>query len=281
MTELRQRMIEDMRLRGLAEGTQQVYLEAVKHLATHYSRSPDQLTEDEVRDFILHLTETRKLAKSTVRVHLFALKFLYRMTLKRDWPLLSLARVKKPNRLPVVLSREEARHLLSLIRRPQARGSWVVMYSCGLRISEATRLKPADIDSQRMIVCVHHGKGDKDRTVPLPRRTLELLRAYWVDHRPANSWLFPAQGTLNPIRTKAVATCLKAALHESGIKKPATCHTFRHSYATHLLEARESLRTIQALLGHRALKSTMVYVHLTAATMEQVHRTINNLMADL
>ncbi len=281
MTELRQRMIEDMRLRGLAESTQQVYVEAVKHLATHYSRSPDQLTEDEVRDFILHLTETRKLAKSTVRVHLFAIKFLYRMTLQRNWPVLSLARVKKPNRLPVILSRKEARRLLALIRRPQARMSCVMMYSCGLRISEATRLKPADVDSGRMVVCVRHGKGDKDRTVPLPRRTLELLRAYWVEHRSANSWLFPAQGTLNPINTKAVATCLKAALHESGIKKPATCHTFRHSYATHLLEARESLRTIQALLGHRALKSTMVYVHLTAATMEQVHRTINSLMADL
>ena len=281
MTELRQRMIEDMRLRGLADGTQQVYLEAVKHLARHYSRSPDLLTEDEVRDFLLYLIETRKLAKSTVRIHLFALKFLYRMTLKRDWPLLSLARVKKTNRLPVVLSREEARRLLSLIRRPQARMSCVMMYSCGLRISEATRLKPSDIDSGRMAVCVRHGKGDKDRTVPLPRRTLELLRAYWVEHRPANSRLFPAQGTANPIRTKAVGTCLKAALHESGIKKPATCHTFRHSYATHLLEARESLRTIQALLGHRALKSTMVYVHLTSATMEQVHRTINKLMADL
>ena len=281
MTELRQCMIQDMRLRGLAEGTQKVYLEAVKHLAAHYSRSPDLLTEDEVRDFLLYLIETRKLAKSTVRIHLFALKFLYRMTLKRDWPVLSLARVKKPNRLPVVLSREEARYLLSLIRRPQARMSCVMMYSCGLRISEATRLKPADIDSERMVVCVRHGKGDKDRTVPLPRRTLDLLRAYWAEHRPANGWLFPAQGTLNPINTKAVATGLKAALHESGIKKPATCHTFRHSYATHLLEARESLRTIQALLGHRALKSTMVYVHLTAPTMEQVHKTINNLMADL
>jgi len=122
-----------MRLRGLAEGTQQVYVEAVKHLAVHYSRSPDQLTEDEVRDFILHLTDTRKLAKSTVRVHLFALKFLYRMTLQRNWPVLSLARVKKPNRLPVILSREEARHLLALIRRPAARMSCVMMYSCGLR----------------------------------------------------------------------------------------------------------------------------------------------------
>ena len=157
----------------------------------------------------------------------------------------------------------------------------VMMYSCGLRVSEATRLKPSDIDSRRMVVCVRHGKGDKDRTVPLPQRTLELLRAYWAEHRPAIAWLFPAQGSPNPIRTKAVATCLKAALHESGIKKPVTCHTFRHSYATHLLEARESLRVIQALLGHRSLKSTMVYVHLTSATMEQVHKTINNLMAGL
>ena len=186
MTELRQRMIEDMRLRGLTEGTRQVYLQAVKHLAAHYGRSPDLLTEDEVRDFLLYLTETRKLAKSTVRIHLFAIKFPYRMTLQRNWPVLSLARVKKPNRLPVVVSREEARHLLSLIRSPQARMSRVMMYSCGLRISEAIRLKPIDIDSQRMVVCVRHAKGDQDRTVPLPRRTLDLLRGYWVEHRPAN-----------------------------------------------------------------------------------------------
>ena len=139
MTELRQRMIQDMRLRGLAEGTQQVYIEAVKHLAAHYNRSPDHRTEEEVRDFFLHLIETRKLAKSTVRVHLFAFKFLYRMTLQRDWPLLSLARIKKTNRLPVVLSRAEARHLLSRIRRPQARMSCVMMYSCGLRIRRLPR----------------------------------------------------------------------------------------------------------------------------------------------
>ena len=157
MTELRQRVIEEMRLRGLAEGTQQVYVEAVKHLAAHYSRSPDQLTEEEVRDFILHLTETRKLVKSTVRVHLFALKFLYRMTLQRDWRLLSLACMKKSTRLPVILSREEASHLLSLIRRPAARMSCVMMYSCGLRISEATRLKPSDI-ANSWIISIDNGR---------------------------------------------------------------------------------------------------------------------------
>lgn len=280
MTELRKRMIEDMRLRGLTEGTQGVYVDAVKHLAQHYSRSPDQLTEEEVREFFIHLTQTRKLAQSTVRVHLFAIKFLFRMTLKRDWPLLSLVRVKKPKRLPVILSRQEVWHLLQLIQRPEARMSCTMMYACGLRVSEAVRLQAPDIDGRRMVVCVRGGKGDKDRTVLLPRRVLELLRAYWAEHQP-DPWLFPSRGGRTPISHKAVSTCLNRALHQSGIKKPVSCHTLRHSYATHLLEAHTNLRIIQALLGHRSLKSTMVYLHLTQVLMEDAHKTINDLMAGL
>jgi len=280
MTELRQRMIEDMRLHGLAEGTQRVYVDAVTQLAEHCKRSPDRLTEHEVREFFIYLTEKKKLARSTVRVHLFAIKFLYRMTLKRDWALLNLVRIKKPKRLPVVLSRQEVSRVLGLIRRPQARMSCLMMYTCGLRVSEAIRLRAADIDSQRMVVCVRRGKGDQDRYVPLPRRTLAILRAYWAEHRPAR-WLLPSRSGRNPISRKAVGMCLKAALAESGIKKPASCHTLRHSYATHLLEAGVNLRAIQAFLGHRSLKSTMVYVHLTQPLMNEVHKTINNLMADL
>lgn len=280
MTELRKRMIEDMRLRGLAEGTQRVYVEAVKHLAQHYNRSPDQVTEEEVREFFIHLTQTRKLARSTVRIHLFAIKFLYRMTLQRDWPLLSLVRIKKPKRLPVILSRQEVWRLLQLIQRPEARMSCTMMYACGLRISEAIRLQAPDIDGHRMVVCVRGGKGDKDRTVLLPQRVLELLRAYWAEHRP-DPWLFPSRGGRTPISRKAVATCLKSALHQSGIKKSVSCHTLRHSYATHLLEAHTNLRIIQALLGHRSLKSTMVYLHLTRVLMEDAHKTINDLMAGL
>lgn len=280
MTELRKRMIEDMRLRGLTEGTQRVYVDAVKHLARHYNRSPDQLTEEEVREFFIHLTQTRKLARSTVRVHLFAIKFLCRMTLKRDWPLLSLVRVKKPKRLPVILSRQEVWRLLQLIQRPEARMSCTMMYACGLRVSEAVRLQAPDIDGRRMVVCVRGGKGDKDRTVLLPRRVLELLRAYWVAHRP-DPWLFPSRSGRTPICHKAVSMCLKRALHQSGIKKSVSCHTLRHSYATHLLEADTNLRIIQALLGHRSLKSTMVYLHLTQVLMEDVHKTINDLMAGL
>jgi site-specific recombinase XerD len=280
MTELRQRMIDDMRLHGLSEGTQRVYVDAVKHLAEHYNRSPDQLTENDLRGFFLHLTQTKKLARSTVRVHLFAIKFLYRRTLKRDWALLSLLRVKKPNRLPVILSFQEVQRLLSLIRRPQALMSCMMMYACGLRVSEAVRLQASDIDSQRMVVRVRHSKGDKSRYVPLPKRTLTRLRSYWAEHRPA-SWLFPSHSGRTPINRKAVGACLKAALMESGINKKASCHTLRHSYATRLLEAGVNLRVIQALLGHRSLKSTMVYVHLTPAIMKEVHEVINNLMADL
>jgi site-specific recombinase XerD len=279
MTELRQRMIEDMRLHGLSEGTQQVYVRAVRHLAEHYKRSPDQLTENELRQFFIHLIQ-KKLARSTVRVRLFAIKFLYRTTLKRDWALLSLVRVKKPQRLPPILSPQEVWRLLQLIRRPQAQMSCMMMYACGLRVSEAIRLRASDIDSQRMVVCVRHGKGDKDRQVPLPERALTRLRAYWAVHRPA-SWLFPSRNGRIPINRKAVGVCLKAALKESGIDKKVSCHTLRHSYATGLLEAGVNLRVIQALLGHQSLKSTMVYVHLTPAVMKEVHKTINELMADL
>ncbi len=230
MTELRQRMIEDMRLHGLTEGTQRVYVEAVKHLAAHCNQSPDQLTEDQVREFFLHLTQNRKLAQSTVRVHLFAIKFRYRRTLKHDWPLLSLVRVKKPQRLPVILNRQEIRRLLQLIRRPQARMSCMMMYTCGLRVSEAVRLQVPDLDGRRMVVCVRGGKGDKDRTVPLPQRALGLLRAYWAEQGPAGPWLFPSRSGHQPVSSDAVRACLKAALRQSGINKPVSCHTLRQHH---------------------------------------------------
>ena len=277
MTELRQRMIEDMRLHGLAKSTQHVYVEGVKHLARHYNRSPDQLTERELRAFFIHLIEERKLAPSTVRVHVYAIKFFFRMTLKRDWALLNLLRVKRPRRLPVVLSVEEVWRLLDRIRRPQARMSCIMMYVCGLRVSEATHLRTSDIDSQRMVVWVRGGKGDKDRAVPLPKRALTLLRPYWTEHRPAQ-WLFPSRTGRTPIHPKVTGAGLKAALEGSGINKRVSCHTLRHSYATHLVEAGVNLRVVQALLGHRSLKSTMLYVHLTPPIMEGARKTINDLM---
>lgn len=278
MTKLRRRMIEDMQLHGLLPGTQQTYLDAVKNLAKHYNRPPDLISENEVRKFFVYLTKTRRLAPSTVRVHLFAIKFLYARTLHRNWPVLQLIRVKRTKKLPVVLSPDEVRHLLNRVRRLEARMSLTLMYACGLRVSEATHLRASDIDSQRMVVDVRGGKGNKDRQVPLPRRTLEQLRAYWMERRP-QTWLFPDATGLVPIGSGSVRRCLQAAARQSEVKKQVSCHTLRHSYATHLLDKGVDIRVIQGLLGHRSIKSTFIYLHLTESRMKQVHGVLDDLMA--
>lgn len=280
MTTLRRRMIQDMRLRGLAEGTQRTYVEAVRNLARHFNRSPDKLTEDDIRQFFVHLTETRRLANSTVHVHLFAIKFLFRHTLRRPLPVLDLIRAKRRKKLPVVLSRREVRQLLAHIRRPPARMSASMMYTCGLRVSEAIHLRAEDIDSQRMVVCVRNGKGGKDRYVPLPRRTLQVLRAYWREHRP-EYWLFPDRSGHKPILRNAVLRCIRAAAHDANLTKRVSCHTLRHSYATHLLEYGVDLRSIQGLLGHQSIRSTIVYLHLTQRARNNLQRSLDDLMADL
>ena len=280
MTELRRRMIQDMRLHGLAVGTQRTYVDAVKALAKHYNQPPDQLTENHIREFFVYLTETRRLAASTIRVYLFAVKFLYRMTLKRHWPVLDLIRIRRPKTLPTVLSRAEVRQLLRHIRRPVARMSATLMYSCGLRVSEAVGLRAEHIDSRRMVVCVRNGKGAKDRYVPLPKRTLGLLRTYWREHRP-KTWLFPSSTGRGPISPNSVRKAIKGAIRDGGLAKDASCHTLRHSYATHLLEDGLELRLIQGFLGHQSIKTTARYAHLTTRAIRIVKGLIDRLMADL
>lgn len=277
MTPLRERMIEDMRLVGLSEGTQRVYVDAVGHLARRYSRSPQELTEEQVRAYVMELSG-RGLAASTVRVHLFALKFLYLKTLQRDWSLLKLYRIKKTRRLPIVLGREEVWRLLSRLRRSDIRMCATLMYACGLRVSEAARLRVDDVDGQRMVVWVRRGKGDKDRQVPLPSRTLESLRQYWRECHPPQPWLFPGPAGTAPMDRSVLDRALRGARQKSGIRKRASCHTLRHSYATHLLERGVDLRTIQGLLGHASIKSTIVYLHLTQGVMSNVRQTINELI---
>lgn len=277
MKDLKQRMIKNMKLRGLASGTQARYLEAIKALAKHYNRRPDEITEEQIQDYLLYLTETRKFAKSTFKVHLFAIKFLYQTTLGREWRVLKLTRVRTDKRLPIILSREEVWSLLDRVRRPQAKMSLTLMYACGLRVSEAVNLRIEDIDSQRKVVWVRNGKGEKDRSVPLPTETLAQLRAYWAQYRPKR-WLFPSQRGTSPITSGAARRCLQAALWQSGIRKHVTCHTLRHSYATHLLEAGVHLRAIQALLGHRSLKTTFIYMHLSQSTMADLQTKINTIM---
>ena len=280
MTELRRRMIQDMQLRGLAPGTQRVYIEGVKALAGHYNRPPDQLTEQHVRRFFLHLITTRKLAQSTVSLYFYAIKFLYRHTLARQWPLFNLMRFKRVRRLPVILSPDEVRRLIAHIRRPPARIAVVIMYSCGLRVAEAVALQAQHIDSARMNILVRNGKGGKDRNVPLPTRTLELLRDYWRKHRPG-PWLLPAADGKSPISPNAVRKCIKAAAIDAAIAKKVSCHTLRHSYATVLLENHFDLRLIQGFLGHASIKTTTLYTHLTTRGVDSVRRSIDAVMADL
>jgi len=277
MKDLKDRMLEDMKLRSLAPGTQTGYLDAVTALSKHYHRPPDELSQEQIREYLLYLIETRKFARSTFKIHLSALKFLYRRTLGQPWPVLELPRIKTQRKLPVVLSREEVWLLLDRVRRPQARMSLILMYTCGLRVSEALHLRIEDIDSPRMVVWVRNGKGDKDRSVPLPQQTLAQLRAYWAQYRPA-TWLFPSKTGATTICSCEVRRCLKAALWETPIRKKVSCHTLRHSYATHLLEAGVHLRAIQALLGHRSLKTTFIYLHLTQSTMADVQIQVNKVM---
>jgi site-specific recombinase XerD len=278
MTELRRRMIEDMCLRGLKKATQRTYVDAVANLARYFKRSPDQVTEEELRRFFVSLTRWR--AKSTVRVHLFAIRFLYRYTLGRPSSTLDLIRVKRDRTLPAVLSHDEVRQLLARIRRPEARIAALLMYSCGLRVSQAIHLKVADVDSHRMVLCVRHGKGGQQQYVLLPQRTLELLRAYWLEHRPTD-WLLPDQTGRSPIRREAVLKAIVPAAQEAHLTKHVSCHTLRHSYATGLLEDGMDIRFIQGLLGHHSIRSTATYAHLTSGAMKSIQATLNNRMANL
>jgi len=277
MEDIRQRMIEDMKLRGLSPCTQATYLEAVKVLARHYNSRLDEITKEQVRDFLLYLLDSKGYAKSTYKVYLSAIKFLYLNTLDRQWRFLPLTRVNPEKKLPIVLSREEVWSLLDIVRRDKPRMSLILMYTCGLRVSEAVHLRPQDIDSQRMVLWVRKGKGGKDRSVPLPNYTLAQLRTYWLKYKP-KKWLFPSEHSISAITKSCVQRCLTATLRRSNIRKNVNCHTLRHSYATHLVEAGVHLRMIQSLLGHKSLSSTFIYIHLSQSTRLEVQTKIDRLM---
>jgi len=279
MTELRRKMTEDMQLRGYAEKTRKSYIDAVKGLAKFYHKSPDQLGEEEIRNFFLYLINEKRAARSTVTIYLCGIKFFYEKTLGRDWLVFDLIRPKTRVKLPVVLAPEEVHHLLSLVEDPMKRMALRMIYSCGLRLSEGTHLQVADIDSKRMLVHVRNGKGGKDRYVPLPEKTLEYLRAYWAAFRP-RPWLFPAHNG-KVLSDSSLQKTFKTVVRQSDIEKNVSIHSLRHSYATSLLESGIDLRTIQETLGHKSPATTSVYTHLTAKTVGKLHATINNLMSKL
>ena len=279
MTELRSRMIQDMQLHGLAARTRQSYVDAVKGLARFYQRSPDRLSEDEIRSFFLHLINEKGAARSTVTIYLCGIKFFYETTLGRKSPILEIVRPAKRHKLPVVLSTEEVNNLLERVKNPVYRMCLTLIYACGLRLSEGLHLRVEDIDSDRMLVAVRNGKGGKDRYVPLPERTLEQLRAYWMLHRP-KTWLFSTKTGQLPLNPTTLQKTFKVVVRQSGIGKNASVHTLRHSYATYLLESGVNLRVIQELLGHKSPHTTAIYTHLTQKTVDQLATVINRLMAD-
>ncbi|MEJ8852560.1 site-specific integrase [Variovorax rhizosphaerae] len=243
MTPLRQRMLEDMGIRNLAENTQLSYLQQVSLYARHFERSPEALGPQEVRDYQVHLTKTRKLAPSSVSIATAALRFLYKVTLKRDWMPDDIPMPKKPFRLPVVLSPEEVAHFLACVDSLKQRTILTTAYAAGLRVSEATHLKVTDVDSQRMMLRVDQGKGSRDRYVMLSPRLLEALRSYWKIVRP-KTWLFPGHIPGRPITTDAVGLACRKAQRAAGIAKPITPHSLRHAFATHLLESGTDVRRI-------------------------------------
>ena len=261
MTPLRQRMINDLSVRGLADNTQRSYLHAVTALAKHYRRSPEQLSAQQVQDYLLFLHQQRGLGWKSCNVALHGLRFFYRVTL--GWPdtHFYLPGAKEPSKLPYILSREELVRLLTVSTNPKHRSVLMTAYAAGLRASEVGRLKITDIDSERMCLRIDQGKGNKDRYVPLSMRLLHQLREYWRRSRPPE-WLFPGHPPERPMTRAGAAHIYHAAKDKAGITKPGGIHTLRHCFATALLEAGVELYVIQRLLGHSSIRSTMRYLHL-------------------
>lgn len=290
MTPLRQRMMQDLQLRGYSDRTVEAYVRAVAQLAHFYHASPDRLGEEQIRQYLLHLSTVQKVARSTHTIALCGIKFFYQQTLGQQWTVLDIARPKGEKKLPVVLSRDEVWRILGAVRIDAYRVCLTTIYACGLRLMEGIRLQVPDVDGDRTLLHIH-GKRAKDRYVPLPDATLELLRTHWCTHRNP-LWLFPAPlsgarihapavpavPSATPITRSSLQSAFCRAVKQSGVHKRAHVHTLRHSYATHLLEAGVALPLIQESLGHTSLRTTAIYTHLTRELRDAALQPINGLM---
>ena len=262
MTSLRQRMIEDMQVRNLSPETQASYVHHVSRFARHFRQSPAHLGAEEIRAYQLYLTNDKKLAPNSIVITVAALRFLYQVTLKKDW---AIDRVipapKRPQTLPIILSPEEVVQFLNCVASQKHRAILTACYAAGLRVTEAVHLTLPAIDSQRMVIRAEHGKGQRDRYVMLSPRLLQILRDWWRVARPTH-WLFPGKQPDRPIRRSAVEYACRLAASRSRIPKPIAPHSLRHAFAVHLLESGVDVRTIQLLLGHSRLETTAHYLRL-------------------
>ena len=259
MTALRERMLNDMRIRNLSPETQRQYVGYIRRFAQYFGQSPDRLRAKHVHEFQVHLLNDGA-SPSTMSHVACALRFLYRVTLKRNDMVTWIPFPKKPKKLPGVLSTDEVRRILASTSNLKHRTILTCCYAAGLRVSEVTRLQLDDIDSQRMMIYVRQAKGQKDRHVMLSAKLLDLLREYWRAYRPT-PWLFPNR-TGEPLTRRSVHKVCSRAAAKAGVKKRVSPHVLRHAFATHLLEAGTNIRAIQLLLGHRSLMSTQYYTHV-------------------
>jgi site-specific recombinase XerD len=285
MKDYYQQSMRALQLAGMSKSTQKVYTRSVRMLVDFFGKTPDLITEKELQDYFLHRKNVDKWSAATLRICYSGIKFFFINVLKRDWHTLSLINAKREQRLPAVLNLNEIQAILAHVRTPQNKAYLTAVYTCGLRLNEALNLQVADIDSQRMRIHVHRGKGAKDRYVPLPHKTLHILREYWTTHRNPKL-IFPKLGrsgkegpaATEPMNKSSVQGALRKTLAQLRMKKRISIHTLRHSYATHLLEAGVNIRRIQQYLGHSSLHTTMAYLHLTTQGHERAYGIINDLM---
>jgi integrase/recombinase XerD len=269
LTPLRKRMMEELRVRNLSEITSKLYIGAAERFAKYYRRSPDQLGPEQVREFFLHLLDDEKVTASTLQLYRSALRFLYTKTLRRPWFDEDVAKIKQRLRLPTVLSAEEITRILDRISNLKHWTMIATLYATGLRVSELRRLKVSDIDSQRMLIHVRQGKGRIPRDIGLSPVLLERLRIYWRRNKP-KEWLFPGQRSDLPISDGTIRLICRKAGRRAGLNKSVSPHVFRHSCATHLLEAGADLRTIQVLLGHADIQTTARYLRVSTAHLKTI-----------
>ena len=279
MSPLRRRMIEDMTIRNLSPTTQRSYLHAVKKLSAYFGRSPDHLTLDDVRAYQVHLA-SRGIAWATLNQVVCALRFFYGVTLGAAEVPERIPYARQPRKLPVVLSAGEVVRFLEAVPSLKCRAALTTAYAAGLRVSEVVALGVEDIDSQRMVIRIAHGKGDRERLAMLSAQLLVILRTYWRLTRPT-SWLFPGRTQAVPLPSTALHAACRSARQAAGLDKRVSVHTLRHSFATHLLEQGADIRIIQALLGHRNLSTTARYTQVATTTIRATESPLDHLTLEV
>jgi site-specific recombinase XerD len=279
MSELRNKMIIDMELRGFSLKTIKNYTNHVSNFAKFYNKSPELLDEKEIRDYLHYCITEKKLSEGTVNYINASLKFFYTKTLNKQWNIDNLARVKERRRLPVVLSPQEIKAIFDATQHIKYKAIFMTIYSAGLRISEACNLKITDIDSKNMQIFIRQGKGKKDRYSILSKSNLQILREYWKIYKP-KEYLFSGRYRTDAISARSVQKVLVESLKNAKISKNATVHTLRHSFATHLLDTGTDICYIQRLLGHTRITTTTIYLHLRRMDLLNIKSPLDILVGD-